>query len=99
MRCKSYKQKRLGSKGRLDRSHLLLLRGSLSFVEPALPAAVDPETLLAHIMLVQIITDAALLATIPSTLVLAPIAPDEFSLAMALVLLELADVLLAVWPN
>jgi len=55
-------------------------------VEPALAAAINPEALSAHSMLVQIVSDTSLLASVPATFVLATIAPDEFSLTVALIL-------------
>jgi len=50
-------------------------------------------------VLVEVHTDAALLAAVPTTLVLATIAPDKLAFTMALVLLKLPNVLLAIWPN
>ena len=76
-----------------------MLLGSLSLVEPALSTTVDPEALLAHAVLVKIVADAALLAAIPTALVFSAVAPNEFTFSMAFVLLELANVLLAVGPN
>ena len=71
----------------------------LAVVDPALPATVNPKSLLFNAVLVYIVADTALLAAVPAALILAAVAPNEFALAMALVLLELAHVLLAVRPN
>lgn len=61
--------------------------------------AVLPIALLPDAILVEVHADTALLTAVPATLVLASIAPNELALTMALVFLELPDVLLAVWPN
>lgn len=49
-------------------------------------------------MIVLVVARARLLAPDPASFVLPPVFPDEFTLSVALVFLELADVLLAVGP-
>ena len=50
-------------------------------------------------MLVQIVANSALLAFIPTAFVLSVVPPDEATLAMSFVFLELTLVLLAVGPE
>lgn len=72
---------------------------SLLLVEPALASSINPESLTAHSVLIEIVADAALLSTVPAALVLAIVFPDKSAVSMALVLLKLSLVLLAVGPH
>ena len=50
-------------------------------------------------MLILIESDTVLLAGAPGAFIEATVAPDEDTLAMSLVKLEVPLVLLAIWPN
>ena len=70
-----------------------------SLVHPVLPPPILPVALPLHALLVEVDADTALLTAVPTALVHAAILPDELALAVALVFLELSDVLLAIRPN
>ena len=50
-------------------------------------------------MLVQVVANSALFPAEPATLVLSAVLPDEATLAMALILLEITLVLLTIGPD
>ena len=64
-----------------------------------MPSAVDPTSLSANAMLIQIMANPALLTLNPTTVVLTAIFPDESALTMALVFHELSNVLLSIGPD
>ena len=80
---------------------LLVLASLLSvvLVEPALAPSINPDTFSFDAMLVEVVADAALFTSIPAALILSTILPDESSLTVALILLELSLILLAVRPD
>ena len=80
---------------------LIVLASLLSvvLVEPALAPSINPDTFSFDAMLVEVVSDAALFTSIPATLILSAILPDESSLTVTLILLELSLILLAVRPD
>ena len=68
-------------------------------IEPLKTLSVLPAALADLSVIIFIRAEARLLAEHPAALVLAPIFPDEAALAVALIVLELADVGLAVGPH
>ena len=77
-----------------------LATSSLIFlVEPTLASSVNPEALSLDAVLVKIVSDSTLLSTIPSTLVLSVVSPNESSFAVPLIFLELTLILLSIWPD
>ena len=76
-----------------------ILSSLFFFVEPAVTAPVNPVAFSAHSILVKVVAYSTLLSAIPATFVLATVTPNEASFAVALIFLELALVLLAIWPN
>ena len=50
-------------------------------------------------VLVKVVADTGLLASVPAALVLATVAPDKLALSVALILLELSQILLSVGPD
>lgn len=68
-------------------------------IKPVLATAIDPVSLPANAVLVEIVADTGLLSTFPAALILTTITPDELSFTMALILQELANVLLAIRPD
>lgn len=67
-------------------------------IEPSLATTIDPIALTPESVLIEVESNSILLASVPAALVLAPISPDKFAFAVALVLLKLAYVLFTVGP-
>ena len=75
-----------------------LLLGFL-LVEIVLELTLDPEALLANSIFAKEVAFTVLFALFPSAFVFSTVAPNEFTLTMAFVVLELANVLIAARVN
>jgi hypothetical protein len=64
-----------------------------------LASSVNPETFSLDPVLVKIISNSALLSTIPTAIVLSVVSPDKSSFAVPLIFLELTLILLSIGPD
>lgn len=67
--------------------------------EPFLTLTVLPDTLALDSIIIAVVAYSALLAVRPHAFVLSSVFPDEPALSMSFVLLEVSNILFAVWPH
>jgi hypothetical protein len=67
--------------------------------KPLLAFTISPKTLFLDACVVTVVTNSALFAFYPSSIVFSAVLPQETALTMSLILLELTNILLTIRPN